>query len=77
VTSQQSFQRDRQASSGVGVESAACCKEGLHLLEGLPRALGRPEYTTLTQLVGEYCWSTLKRRVKLRSCEEIAEWLSW
>ena len=58
-------------------ESSARCSEGRPLLEGLPQALGRPEYTTLTQLVGEYYWITLTRRVKLRGCEEIAEWLSW
>jgi hypothetical protein len=46
-------------------------------LESLPKRLGRPSYTTLAQLFGEYYWITQTRRVSLRSQEEISKSLSW
>ena len=58
-------------------ESAEQCGQGRPLLESLPKVLGRPAYTTLTQLVAEYYWITITRRVTLRSCEEVSRWLSW
>jgi hypothetical protein len=58
-------------------ESVRTCSGGRALLEALPKALNRPDYTTLPQMVGEYYWITLTRRVKLRSREQVAEWLSW
>jgi len=58
-------------------ESAECCKQGGFVFESLPEVLGRPAYTTLAQLVIDYYWITLTRRVKLRKREEISRWLSW
>jgi len=58
-------------------ESAEHYGEGRRLLENLPEALGRPAYTTLTQLVADYYWITITRGVKLREREEISRWLSW
>jgi len=46
-------------------------------LERLPKMLGRPEYTTPVQLVGEYYWITITRGVLLRSRDELSTWLSW
>lgn len=46
-------------------------------LNELPSILGRPDYTTLAQLVVEYYWITITRRVSLRTPQEISVWLSW
>lgn len=46
-------------------------------IESLPQMLGRPSYTTLVQLVGEYYWITLTRSVSLRSRDEVTTWTSW
>jgi hypothetical protein len=58
-------------------ESEQRCKQRGFILEGLPRILGRPSYTTLVQLFIEYYWITLTRGVSLRGRAEISEWLSW
>jgi hypothetical protein len=46
-------------------------------LERLPKMLGRPDYTTPGQLVGEYYWITITRGVSLRSRDDLSTWLSW
>jgi hypothetical protein len=46
-------------------------------LDDLPGILGRPDYTTLAQLIVEYYWITITRGVSLRAPQEISVWLSW
>lgn len=46
-------------------------------LARLPKMLGRPDYTTPAQLVGEYYWITITRGVSLRSRDDLSTWLSW
>jgi hypothetical protein len=58
-------------------ESVAASRQGAALFERLPQLLGRSPYTTLAQLVVEYYWITLTRRVRLRSRDEVSRWLSW
>ena len=58
-------------------ESVELCGLGAPFLDGLPLAIGRPPYTTLTQLVVDYYWITITRGVKLRTPKEMSEWLSW
>lgn len=49
---------------------------GLRLAE-FPAKLGRPDFTTVAQLLVEYYWITVTRGVMLPSKATMREWLAW
>lgn len=52
-----------------------CSRHGIDL-ENVPKTLGRPE-STAAQLIGEYYWITVTRKLKPLGPTTLAEWLAW
>ena len=55
--------------------AAQCAQHGLDL-ENLPTRLRRPG-STAPQLVGEYYWITITRRVEPPGPRTLGDWLAW
>lgn len=58
-------------------ETGQWCQERGFDLYDLTATLRRPDYTTVAQLVIEYYWITVTRRVSLPSKDFVSEWLLW
>jgi len=59
----------------LGQVAQQCLRQGIQP-DDLPRRLGRPE-STAPQLIGEYYWITVTKRVKPPDPETVREWLTW
>lgn len=57
--------------------TARLCKKPIPSLDGLPKALDRPAYTTPVQLMAEYYWVFLTKRVHLPCDEQRRTWVRW
>jgi len=59
------------------MQTEQCCRSRGFILEDFPARLGRPvAYTTVCQLIIEYYWITITRKVSLPSKDTAREWLA-